>query len=408
MKKKYLVFGLFTISSIYGFGQSFPNPYPKKKVSWSDIQVVYSQYIQDGDHSAITGGIGTQKLLVYAPEITYNHQLDSLTSYSVDAGVDVITSASLDNIDFVPSSASRVSKRVFITPGFERVLKKNHNITLGASGYFSMESVYTSLGGSASGAVTSSDKSRAFSATLEMYFDDLRWGRLNGERPLKLVYPAELRYKNWFAKYQRKSYTLNLNYQQTINKRMILGILPGLSYQQGLLSTTYHRVYFNDGVLKVENFPFSRWKVPVGIQLNSFIGDSYILRTYYRFYWDNFQILAHTFDLEFEIKLTPGFSLTPQARFYTQTAAFFFRPFERSEHNQLYYSSDYDYAAFQAYEAGLEADFGNLGKGQRNIYFNNLSLRYSFYKRTDGLYNHMITLLIGVITRKRVNAPPNP
>jgi hypothetical protein len=369
---------------------------------------VYSQYIQNGDHSAITGGVGTQKLLVYAPEITLNHQLDSLTSYTVDAGVDVITSASLDNIDFVPSSASRVSKRVFITPGYQRVLKKNHQITLGATGYFSMESVYTSLGGSVSAGITSQDKSRAFSATVEMYFDDLRWGRLNGERPLKLVYPVELRYKSWFARYQRKSYNFNLNYQQTINKRMILGILPGLSYQQGLLSTPYHRVYFTNGALKVENFPFSRLKVPVGLQLNSFIGDSYILRTYYRFYWDNFHIVAHTLDLELEIKLTPGFSLTPQARYYTQTAAFFFRPFEGSQPNQTYYSSDYDYASFQAYEGGLEADFGNLGKGRKTVYFNNLSLRYSFYKRTDGLYNHMITLMMDVIARKRINLPSNP
>jgi len=402
MKKKYIVFGLLAVSSAYGFSQPVNNPFPKKKISKSSIQIVYSQYIQDGNHSAITGGIGTEKLKVYWPEFIFNEELDSVNSYSVDAGVDVISSASLDNIDFIKSSASRVSSRVYLTLGYDRNLRKNRNLTIGAKGFFSIESAYTSLGGELSLNWSSTDLSRQFSAELEGYFDDLRWGRLNGERPLRLVYPVELRYREWFSEYRRRSYNLNLAWQQTINAKMILRFMPGISYQQGLLATPYHRVFFKDSSERVENLPDHRIRIPIGIQLNSFIGGRYILRSYYRFYWDDFGILAHDFSLELAAKLSPVFTLTPLIRIYTQTAASFFKPYRGADPAQPIYSSDYDLSAFTSYEAGLELRFAGFAKQRRRIYANDIDFRYSFYKRTDGLYAHMISTILDLNTKKKL------
>src|ERR1019366_2398442 len=146
MKKKFIWFGLFTTCFMYGMPQNSLNPYAAKKVSRSTIEIVYSQYIGDGDHSAITGGTGTEKLLVYEPELILKHQIDSLRASWVDAGIDVITSASMDNIDFVVSSASRVSKRGYVSTGYETKLKKNNNLLIGGNGSFSLESAYMSVG----------------------------------------------------------------------------------------------------------------------------------------------------------------------------------------------------------------------------------------------------------------------
>src|ERR1700676_5541320 len=137
MKKKYICFGLFQVGL---------NPYGIKRISKSNIEFIYSQYIGNGDHSAITGGLGTEKLIVYEPEVIINRQIDSLSSYWVDVGIDVITSASMDNIDFVMSSASRISKRGYIMPGYNTKLKKNRNIIIGGNGYFSIESASRSIG----------------------------------------------------------------------------------------------------------------------------------------------------------------------------------------------------------------------------------------------------------------------
>lgn len=396
MKKNYIVLGLFAISSAYGFSQPVVNPFSKKKIPKSAIQLVYAQYLQDGEHSAITGGIGTENLQVYAPEVIIGHELDSIRSYSIDAGIDVISSASMDNIDFVMSSASKVSTRAYMSLEYDQGLKKHPNNSMGARGNFSIESAYLSFGGALSYNHSSADLSSSFSAEFEAYFDDLRWGRLNGERPLQLVYPSELRYKQWFQAYLRQSYNINTSWQQTINKRMVLAILPGISYQHGLLSTPYHRVYFIDGSERVENLPADRWKIPLGIQLNSFIGDRYILRTYYRFYWDDFGIIANTINLDLGIRLLPQLILTPSVRLYTQTAADYFRPYGKADSSQTYYTSDYDLSAFNALELSLEANLAAIDKAIHRIDLSNVSLRYSFYKRTDGLHAHMISTIFNL------------
>jgi hypothetical protein len=404
MKKKYICFSFFTTSFLFGVTQVAINPYAIKRVTKSAIEIVYAQYLGNGNHSAITGGTGTENLKVYEPELIISHPIDSLLTTWVDAGVDVITSASMDNIDFVKSSASRVSERGYIIPGLEKKLKKNRNIILGGNGYFSMESAYLSLGGAISVDCLSKDKSREFTAQLQGFFDDLRWGRrLGGDKPLTLVYPVELRYKNWFTNYRRDSYNLSLSFTQTINQRMMVTFFPGVSYQQGLLSTPYHRVYFKDSTEKVEKLPGSRWLVPLGIQMNSFILDRYILNIYYRLFKDNFGITAHTAEVDLTANLSPLFSLTPLFRFYTQKGTAYFKPYRQLDPEQSFYTSNYIFSSFNSYETGLAARLVVLARQKAKFYFNEIGLRYSYYKRTDGLYAHLISLELDLISQKKNN-----
>jgi hypothetical protein len=407
VKKKYIVFGLLTAASIYGFGQKAADSlYSLKKVPRTDIELVYSQYFQNGHHSAITGGIGTQNLIVYDPELTIKRQVDSSKSYSASGGYEVITSASINNISFVVSSASRVSKRAFIDLSYDQGIPKK-GLSLTPSGYFSAESAYLSYGLGLSIDHVNKEKTTEISADIQTFFDDLRLGRFNGKSPLMLVYPIELRYKQWFSAYLRQSYNLSLELQQTINDRMQLGFFPGFSYQHGLLSTTYHRVYFADSSERVENLPPDRFKIPLGIQLNSFIGDRYILQTYYRFYWDNFGIIGHMVDLSLGIKLTPSLTISPLLRWYVQTASFYFRPYGKSLEKDNYYTSNYDLSAFTSYEGGLEIRYSGAGRYGPGTSFNEIAFRYSYYRRTDGLYSNILTLLTGISSRRKAQ-PPNP
>ena len=402
MKKKFLVFGAFAASSFFGFGQNPATVYPKKKISKSDIQLIYSHYIQNGNHSAVTGGIGTEKLQVYGPEIIWKRQVDSLNSYSIDMGVDVISSASTDNIDFIVSSASKVDLHSYLSLGYERRLKKNKNIILGGTGYASIESDYLSLGAIFAANIKSHDQSREFSAELESYFDDLRWGRLNSKGSLRLVYPVELRYKEWFRQYRRTTINLNLSFQQTINNKNLLAFFPGFTCQQGLLSTPFQRVYFTNNEARVEKLPDRRIEIPLGVQLNSFLGTKYVLKNYYRFYWDDFGIIAHTLNIEFAVKLNAGITITPMLRLYTQKGCSFFKPYGQHDSLQKFYTSDYDLSSFQSFEPGLETRFAITGKGSQPRY---LSLRYNFYKQSDGLHANILTLAAEIISQRKKNRP---
>jgi len=394
MRKISLTVILF-VASFGAFGQKADTTYSRKELARTDVQLLLSYYGQDGNHSAVTGGTGTEKLSVYAPEISLQHYFKSAGRLDFNAGVDVISSASTDRIDFVMSSASRLDRRVHAGAGYSHAFKKQ-GLTLGGSTAFSMESDYLSVGGGLSLNHVNHSRSREIGVAFQAYFDDLRWGRLNEDyrRPVTVVYPSELRFKEWFNIYKRLSLNVETSIYQVVNQRLSLSFYPGFVYQAGLLSTPFHRVYFNDQkTLKVENLPDERVKLPLGVQANAFLGGRWILRAYYRWYWDNYGIRAHTFDLETPVKLTPAFTLSPFFRAYTQTASKYFQPYQGHALAADYYTSDYDLSAFQSLKVGVGLRFAPFKRLGKRIDFNAVELRYAFYSRTDGLSAHMLTML---------------
>ena len=399
MKKKYIAIGLLA-SSLVSFGQRSDSTYRKRRLATTDVQIVMSFYTQDNNHSAVTGGIGTENLQVYATQFSVDHQPDSANIFHFDGGVDVISSASTDNIDFIKSSASKVDLRTHANLGYSRRLNKNGS-SAGINSGISIESDYTSLGVGLSYQHVNLSQSREISLVVQTYFDDLRWGRLHNGEPIKLIYPAELRNKEWFDHYKRTSYNIEFGLYQVVNQRMALGIYPGIAYQSGLLSTPFHRVYFNDDTKRVENLPESRLKFPVGVQLNTFLGGRWILRTYYRFYRDDFGIVANTFNAEASLKISPIFTLSTVFRWYTQTAADYFHPYKAHDISQAFYTSDYDLSAFQSFKPGIGFRYAPFSRKLQRT-FNALEMRYAFYARTDGLHAHMVTLYINYTKEKKI------
>jgi hypothetical protein len=396
VKKRYIIAGLLA-SYMSVFGQRTEPSYSKKKLRETEIQTLLSYYTQDNDHSAVTGGKGTEDLQVYAAQMLVDWGNDSTQTYHIDAGVDVITSASTDNIDFVMSSASREDARSHLNLGFNRRIR-NTGFIYGVTGGISIESDYYSRTGGLSLSHTSDDQNREWSLSFQAFFDDLRWGRFDNGEPQKLLYPSELRNKNWFTNYNRNSFNLNAGFSQAINSRMVLGIYPGVMYQHGLLSTPFHRVYFKDKSKRVENLPDKRIKFPLGIQLNTFLGTRTILRSYYRFYWDNYGVSAHALEFELPVKVGLNFILTPFVRTYAQSQANYFNPYGEHEVTQEFYTSDYDLSKFTSYKAGFGATYAPIvGKVRR---FREVEIRYAFYQRSDGMVAHTLTTFVDLKSQK--------
>jgi hypothetical protein len=89
--------------------------------------------------------------------------------------------------------------------------------------------------------------------------------------------------------------------------------------QQGLLSKPFQRVYFGDVLNSfidnfqltdaIEHLPDSRFKVAVGGRLNWYINETFTLRTFYRYYFDNWGISSYTASIEVPIKKINKFTL---------------------------------------------------------------------------------------------------
>lgn len=396
IKKVYLA----AVLALLPWGKVFSNPLDTSKnsikVAKHDIEIVYGHYIQNGNNSAVTGGIGTEQLTVYSPSITYKRKKNT-SVFSIKGGSDIITSASTDNIDYVQSSASRQDARTYANINYGnqiKPLKANFEIGTGCS----IESDYFSRNLSFGLSKTSKNKMRNTSIEGKFFFDDLRWGRINEHyrRPVKLIYPVELRSNNWFDIYKRNSYNIKIGISQIINKRNVIAIYPLYVYQNGLISTPFHRVIFNDSSKRVENLPTKRHKLSFIFKWNTFIGGSTILKNSIETYNDNFGVNGFAFENETTFKLKSGINISPFIRLYSQTASKYFAPYGQHLIQEEYYCSDYDVSKLTSVKLGIEIKSIALKKIKSSANLKNISLRYAYFVRSNKLYAHILTLYINI------------
>ncbi len=390
MKRNWFLVGSLACLSFFAQAQKADSVFRKEKVSRNDIDFLYSHYIQDGNKSAVTGGIGTESLTVLAPQLSVLHTFKNGNSLRTKLGVDVISSASTDNIDFVMSSASLHDARTHLDLTYTRNIKSN--ISVWGGGGFSIESDYFSLPFNIGLLITEKKGMRTYGLDFQSFFDDLRWGRLSDSfQPEKLIYPVELRNTEWFTNYSRNSYNLKLAFTQIINKRNRLGIYPELSYQNGLLSTPFHRVYFTDQSLRVENLPSERVKATIGLKLNSFVGGRTIFKNSIDYYIDSFSVQGIGLENETALKVTPQFVFAPSFRVYFQKGSKHFAPYKEHQPSEEFYTSDYDLSTMTTQKGGMAIRYARETRQNGKVIFSMIEFSYSYYSRSNGLDAHIIS-----------------
>ncbi len=135
-----------------------------------EVNIVSSYYAQDGNNSAVTGGVGTEKLFDIANSLDiklfFTDKKARKHSISADASIDYYSSASSDNIDpRSVSSASMTDVHFYPTLSWSRKDDKKHN-TVGASLSYSTEWDYQSYGGNLNFSKTSKDNNTELSLKL--------------------------------------------------------------------------------------------------------------------------------------------------------------------------------------------------------------------------------------------------
>ena len=388
-----------------GFAQDTTDSsrYKNNKLTFEEANIVSSYYSQDGNNSAVTGGIGTEKLTDISNSFDlkffrYDTRFRKHT-WNFELGIDHYTSASSDMIDLkANSSASHADTRIYPSVNWTRE-NENKGTSIGGGVFYSHEFDYSSYSANINFAAKTKNRNGEFSARAQ-YFAD----RVNRVLPTELVasiagttsasssgndrdghhinYPAT----------GRNTFDLALSYSQVVNKSLQVMFLADFVGQNGYLSLPFHRVYFADGSVHQEMLPSSRFKIPVGIRANYFLGDKIILRAYYRYYTDNWGLTAHTASLEMPLKITPFISVSPFYRYYVQTAIKYFAAYQQHTAADVFYTSNYDLSAFNSSFFGtgirLTPPKGILG----SAHFNMLELRYGHYNRSNGMQSNIVSL----------------
>ncbi|NPA35666.1 MAG: DUF3570 domain-containing protein [Chlorobi bacterium] len=212
----------------------------------------------------------------------------------------------------------------------------------------------------------------------------------------------------------RNTYSVSAAFSQILNKRAQISLFMDFVYQEGWLSNPMQRVYFSDrdnyyiGTASyipvydtpqntevfqladdIERLPDSRVKLPLGMRFNYYLNEHIVVRTYYRYYFDDWGINSHTANIELPVKLGMNFTLYPSYRYYTQTAADYFAPFEQHLSSEQYYTSDYDLSGFSANQYGFGVQYNDLLGNFMGL--KNVNLTYNYYDRTTGLDAHIVS-----------------
>ncbi|MDF2192785.1 DUF3570 domain-containing protein [Paraflavitalea sp. CAU 1676] len=387
--KKVLLTTMGLLALLKSFTQQQPDSVGRK-LRIEEINLVSSYYQQSGDHAGVTGGVGTQRLTdvanVFDLKLAKFDKKNRKHMLDLELAVDHYTSASSDMIDLkANSSASYNDTR--IAPAITYSVEHDaagRGFSLGVSA--SKEVDYRSHGVNIGFTKKTKDRNGEFSARLQAYFDEV-----------KLIAPIELREPGAFKGYptdQRTTFAGSFSWSQVINRNLQVMLLADVVKQEGYLSMPFYRVYFNDGSVHQENLPSSRFKLPLAVRANYFLGDRVIVRSYYRYYQDDWGVRSHTANVELPVKLTPFVSISPFYRYYHQSAVDYFAPYGEHSGAGTYYTSNYDLSAFDSHFLGagirLAPPKGVLGWQ----HFNMLELRYGHYTRSNDLNANSVSLHI--------------
>ena len=382
--------------------------YKKRVLESVEIDLLASYYSQDGDNAAVTGGIGTEELTDLASSIVISIPLNDDDVLKIDANVSAYTSASSSNVSpfdsgqpadpFVADSGASANDLWLNAVVSYSHSSDDRNNIWGANVSVSQEYDYASFGFGGNYSYLLNDKNTELSIRANVFLDS--W---------KIIYPFELRpFEDLgytpLQTNKRNSYALGFGFSQILSKKAQGSISLDLVQQEGLLSTPFQRVFFKDkdAIIigngfqladDIERLPSSRFKVAIGGRLNYYLNEVFVLRSYLRYYQDNWGITSYTASLEVPIKLGDFFTLYPSYRYYTQTKADYFYKANDALSTDAFYTSDYDLSSFNAGEFGFGVSYTDiftkvklLGYGLKSI-----NAKASYYNRSSSLSYFMVS-----------------
>ena len=354
-----------------------------------EVDFLLNYYDQDGDHSPVTGGIGTEELDVISPVFVVRWDKSEKWSFQSSIGIDTITSASTDNMDLgeaVVSGASRVDARAFTQLTATRATgTQNLGFTLGLSNEYDYQSLQAGLSWNRSfraNNTTVGASVRHYNDTVELYGID---GVQRGDD-------------------SRTTTDLTLSLSQVLSPKTILSVELYVSDQSGFLSTPFHEVLLApepgaaEGLRVAERLPDARRRTAVGLRLNHAVTPRFVPRLYYRFYDDDWGISASTIELEPHFRVSERRSLWifPILRYHSQESSDYFAPAGTFVGNEPFITADRDLGEFTSEKLGMgwRASFRPNRSGWKSR-VRWIESRVTTYSRDDGLDALSISLGFG-------------
>lgn len=363
--------------SVVSVQSAFAEMMEKGKTKLKTVFNIYHQNSNDGNQ--VADNSGREETNVIEPMVFIEHQITEDTAINGRIVFDAWTAASdtkLDNYTGASGSPIMGQNRIAANLGVRKEKKAGPNRwNFGADVGFSSEYDYKSFNGTLNASRSFAKDNFTLGGSFQYYLDEVSLFK-DISNPQAATITTGL---------ERKIMAASLTASQILTTKDIIQFDATYARSTGYLESTANTVRVA-GVRQVEVLPEDRTRYALSTKWVHGLGNQSALNLSYRYYWDDWDIAAHTirtaylFDIEEDESFMEVF-----ARVHQQDQTKYFKPsFTTSE---TFMTSDSDMDEFTAYEAGvfyesLQDDFKLFGMEMEDVTWSH-SIVYS--TRTNGL-----------------------
>jgi hypothetical protein len=354
---------------------------PPRPYSIESVRTRYTHFSQNGlgYQSQAGGPPGSEELTVEQPQVeVIAHQGEHIT-HRLWIPLDVVTAASPDAIDGdyhvdAISTASRTNEAGAIE--LASTWQATHATAATLHGGFHIEEPYRSWSLGLLVAHSFADDNAVIAASVNQFVDWLDTFDIHGTR---------------LARAGRSSTNLNLGITQLLSPTTVGHLDYGVTLQNGVLGNTWNVVPLATGTLGDELLPSFRQRHAFVGRLVQWLPWRGALHLYYRFYVDDWGVLAHSAEAILYQRIGPWLWLRGTYRIHQQSGVSFFAT--AAAPTAALRTADSDLAPFiaQTFGGAVGVDLGMIPK-LRAV---SADFGYERYVRSNNLHVDIFTVGLG-------------
>jgi hypothetical protein len=317
---------------------------------------------------------GSERATIFEPAAEIEASQGTRIRHRITVPVDVVTNASADAID-VLSNASRHVEAGSIDWATTYGRDATSNMTL-LSGLH-LENPFRSWHGGLGASRAFADGDTVVSGSLLEVFDWFDRFDIHGGR---------------HGRTERSSTTISAGITQILTASTLLYVNYGMTVQRGELGNTWNSVPLTTFDRGPEVLPGQRVRHAFVARIAQYLPWDGALHLYYRFYFDDWGLVAHSADVELLQRLSRQVYLGAFYRFHRQSGVDFFTTL--AEPGSSWRTADSDLAPFDSHTIGgkVAVDVPMASGPIRALHF---EVGYDHYVRTNDLRADVFTCATG-------------
>jgi hypothetical protein len=335
-----------------------------------------------------TLGAGSERTTIFEAQTEIVATQGDRLTHRIWLPVDVVTAASPDAIDHTRASAdvvSSASRRVVSgTLDWTAIYKLDKVTDVSMRNALHLEEPLRSWSSGLGLKRSLADENTVIAANMIQIFDWFDQFDVTGHR---------------HGHDNRSGTTGAVSVTQVLTPTTIVHANYGITAQLGQLGNTWNSVPLTSGIRGSELLPKDRVRHALVGRASQFLPWNGALRGYYRFYADDWGIVAHSLEAQLMQRVSPLLYVGALYRFHTQTGASFFTTLATDDAPLRV--ADSDLAPLDSHTLGgkvvLDIPFVGLGAGSgygeiRALHF---EVGYERYVRTNDLQMNIVTWATG-------------